>query len=211
MAAGVAKEINTPINTILENLQQFSGQEAGAESLQLVSILEQETLRCRQIIQSLLDFSGQQNHKPQQTDLNDVVEQAWSKYSQENEVNHHIQFVRGFDPHLPQVSVDPQQMEQAIFYLIRNACQAMPQGGALRITSRTVGAEVQIIISDTGQGISPEDLRHIFDPFYETDDHAYGLDLSITNAIIGRHGGKIEVESEPGQGSTFTIHLSQGA
>jgi signal transduction histidine kinase len=68
---------------------------------------------------------------------------------------------------------------------------------------------VQIIVSDTGQGISSEDMRHIFDPFYETRDHAYGLDLSITNAIIGRHGGKIEVESEPGQGTTFTVHLPQ--
>jgi signal transduction histidine kinase len=66
---------------------------------------------------------------------------------------------------------------------------------------------VQVIISDTGRGISQEDMRHIFDPFYETSDHNYGLGLSIAHAVIGRHNGKIEVESEPGQGTTFTIHL----
>jgi two-component system NtrC family sensor kinase len=164
-------------------------------------------LRCQEIIQSLLDFSGQRNYKPQSTNLNDVIEQAWKRYSQENEVNQKVKFVRGFDPHLPHVTVDPQQMEQAIFYLIRNAYQAMPQGGALRITSRMVGPEVQVIVSDTGQGISPEDMRHIFDPFYETNHYAYGLDLSITYAIIGRHKGKIEVESELGQGTTFTVYL----
>ena len=146
-----------------------------------------------------------------ETNLNDVIEMAWSKYSHENNVNHNIKFVRGFDPHLPHVSVDPQQMEQAFFYLIRNAYEAMPQGGTLRITSRAVGPEVQVIVSDTGQGISQEDMRHIFDPFYETSDQAYGLGLSITYAVIGRHNGKIEVESESGQGTTFTIHLPREA
>lgn len=212
MAAGVAREINTPINTILQHLPQFNNHELSeAEQLRLVSTLEQEALRCQEIIQSLLDFSGQRNYKPQPINLNDVIEQAWLRYSQENEVNQKVKFVRGFDPHLPHVIVDPQQMEQAIFYLIRNAHQAMPQGGALRITSRAVGSEVQFIVSDTGQGISPEDMRHIFDPFYETNDHAYGLDLSITYAIIGRHKGKIEVESELGQGTTFTIYLPREA
>jgi two-component system NtrC family sensor kinase len=208
MAAGVAKEINTPINTILKNLHEFSSDsQATADQLPLVSALKREALRCQEIIQSLLDFAGQSNYKPKKTNLNDVVEMAWSKYSNENKVDHNIKFVRGFDPHLPHVSVDPQQMEQAIFYLIRNAYESMPQGGTLRITSRAVGPEVQVIISDTGAGISQEDMRHIFDPFYETSEQAYGLGLSITYAVIGRHNGKIEVESESGQGTTFTILL----
>lgn len=212
MAAGVAREINAPINTILQNIQEASAENlSDADYLQLISTLEQEALRCRQIIQSLLDFSGEGNYKPASTNLNDVLEKAWSKYSQENSLNHQVKFVRGFDPHLPHVSADPQQMEQALFYLIRRAYQAMPQGGTLRIISRAVGPEIQIIVNDTGQGISAEDMRHIFDPFYETNDHTYGLDLSITYTIIGRHSGKIEVESEPDQGTTFTIHLPREA
>lgn len=208
MAAGVAKEINNPINSILQNLHEVSQQAlAPQDQLQLIGKAQQEALRCQAIIQNLLDFSGQGNYRPRQTNLNDVVERAWSKYSQENSLNPNIKFMRGFDPHLPHVLVDPQQMEQAVFYLIRRAYEAMPKGGALRIISRTVGAQVQLIVSDTGQGIAPEDMRHIFDPFYESNNHAYGLDLSITYAVVGRHSGQIEVESEPDQGTTFTIHL----
>lgn len=212
MAAGVAKEINVPINSILENLREVSQQNLDPkEQLRLVTRAEQEALRCQEIIQNLLDFSGQRNYRPKQTNLNDVVERAWSKYSQENNLNPNVKFMRGFDPHLPHVMADPQQMEQALFYLIRRACEAMPQGGALRIISRTVGSQVQLIVSDTGQGIAPEDMRHIFDPFYESNHHTYGLDLSITYAVIGRHSGQIEVESEPDQGTTFTIHLPRQA
>ncbi|NJN94042.1 MAG: response regulator [Anaerolineales bacterium] len=208
MAAGVAREINVPINSILQNLHEVSQQNLEPkEQLQLVARAEQEAQRCQEIIQNLLDFSGQRNYRPRQTNLNDVVEQAWLKFSHENNLNPNVKFMRGFDPHLPHVMVDPQQMEQAVFYLIRRAYEAMPQGGALRIISRTVGAQVQLIVSDTGQGIAPEDMRHIFDPFYESNNHTYGLDLSITYAVIGRHSGQIEVESEPDQGTTFTIHL----
>jgi signal transduction histidine kinase len=83
----------------------------------------------------------------------------------------------------------------------------MPEGGTLRITSRVVGSAIEVIISDTGRGLVYEDLRHIFDPFYENGQRSYGLDLSITQAIIERHKGAIEVESELGQGTTFTIRL----
>jgi signal transduction histidine kinase len=136
-----------------------------------------------------------------------VIEAAWVRYTEENNTNDGIEFIRGFDPNLPPAMVDSQHLEQAVYNLIRNAYKAMPDGGTLRITSRAVGPEVQIIVSDSGQGIAPEDMRHIFDPFYETNQQAYGLDLSITQAVVARHQGSIEVESESGQGTTFTIRL----
>jgi signal transduction histidine kinase/DNA-binding response OmpR family regulator len=211
MAAGLAKEINTPIQTILDKLPFLLQQlESTPENQQLVTSLKYETLRCQQIIQSLLDLSGQREHQPKPANLNEIIEVAWAKCNQELHFNHNVKLIRGLDPALPEVSVDRQQMEQALFYLIRNAYQAMSaQGGTLRIISRAVGPDVQIIVSDTGRGISQEDMRHIFDPFYETNEYNYGLGLSIAHAVIGRHSGKIEVESEPGQGTTFTIHLPQ--
>jgi len=115
--------------------------------------------------------------------------------------------VRGFDPNLPLASVDSKQVELALFYLIRNAYQSMSVSGTLRITTRAVGNDIQDIVGDTGQGLAREELRHIFDPIYQPQDSTYGLDLSITRAIIERDNGSIEVESEPGQGTTFTIHL----
>jgi two-component system NtrC family sensor kinase len=212
MAAGVAKEINTPINTILDNLHQLSNRlESTEDNVQLLSSLDKEAQHCQQIVWSLLDFAGQKEYQLQETNINDVIEAAWSKYNSEIQINEKIEFVRGFDPQLPLISVDSKQLEQALFYLIRNACQAMPSEGTLRITNRTVGSEVQIIVSDTGEGMSQQDIRHIFDPFYKTSRQTYGLELSITYAIIKRHQGTIEVESAPGQGTTFTIHLPQKA
>jgi signal transduction histidine kinase/DNA-binding response OmpR family regulator len=208
MAAGLAKEINTPIQTILAKLQHFSEQvEPASPNLPLAASLEHEVLHCQQLVHSLLDFSGQRQQPAQALNLNEAIEAAWSKYNQEYPLHNQIKFIRGFDPQLPNVSVDPQQMGQALFFLIKNACEMMPQGGILRIISRLVGPEVQVIVSDTGIGISAEEMRHIFDPFYEANGHAYGLGLSIAHAVVSRHSGKIEVESQAGQGTTFTIRL----
>lgn len=212
LAAGIAGEINTPINSILDHLHQLRNRiEPAKEDHQLLASLEKEALRCQQTVQSLLDFAGQKRPQPHQTNLNDVIEAAWSRYCNEDNLSEAVEFVRGFDPQLPFISVDSKQMEQAIFYLIKNSCGSMSRGGTLRITSRAVGSDLQIIVNDTGKGISQEDMRHIFDPFYETTGHAYGLDLSITYAVIERHKGTIEVESVPGQGTTFTIHLPRNS
>jgi len=210
MATGVVKELNEPLNNILKNLHELQKSvEATPENLELIASLERQVLVCRQTVDSLLDFSGRQNYQFQEVYLNDIIEAVCSRYLEEYGDNNQVEVVRGLDPQLPLVMADSQQMDQALFYLIRNAYTAMPEGGTLRITSRAVGSQVQIIINDTGQGISRKDLQHIFDPFYETDQYAYGLDLSITQAVIERHKGTIEVESEPSQGTTFTIHLPQ--
>jgi signal transduction histidine kinase/DNA-binding response OmpR family regulator len=207
MATGVAKALHTPLNNILDNLQQLQKKPADSSKiLELVALLERDVLRCRETVNNLLNFSTQQKYDPQKVNLNEVVEAAWSKYVEENETNS-VEFVRGFDPQLPLIKADKAQLEQALFYLIRNAYTSMPGGGTIRVTTRMVGSNTQLIISDTGQGLAQKDLRHIFDPFFETDQQAYGLDLSITQAIIERHQGAIEVESQLGQGTTFTIQL----
>lgn len=207
-AAGVAREITAPINNILDNLHLLQQRlDLTPENIELLSSLEKEALRGKQTIQSLLDFSIQKEYHPQTTDLNQLIEAAWSKYHEDYNSSDKVEFVRGFDPNLPPVSVDSKQIQQALFYLIRNAYRAMPNGGTLRIISRAVGYNVQIIISNSGPGIAQEDMRHIFEPFYQPNNQPHNMDLSITRAVIERHNGTIEVESEPGQGTTFTIHL----
>lgn len=167
-AAGVAREITTPINTILDDLPLLQQRlEPTPENIELLSSLEKEALRCKQTIQSLLDFSIQKEYHPETADLNQLIEAAWSKYNEDYNGSDRVEFVRGFDPGLPPVSVDSKQIQQALFYLIRNAYRAMPNGGTLRIISRAVGYNVQIIISDSGPGIAQEDMRHIFEPFFQ--------------------------------------------
>jgi signal transduction histidine kinase len=207
-AAGVAHEIRTPINVVLDHLHQLEQRlEPKEGNQQLLASLEQQALHCQQTIQSLLDFSGQKGYHPQPTDLNEVVEAAWSKYAHEYDSTDQVEFVRGLDPQLPLITVDGEQLKQALFYLIRNAYRSMPQGGLLRIITRAVGDQIQLIVDDNGRGLTKEDMQHIFDPFYRATHQTYGMDLSITQAVIERHNGAIEVESEPGQGTTFTIHL----
>lgn len=211
-ATGVAEEINDPINAILENLQQLSHQvEPNQDIAQLIAALEREASYCRHTVQRLLDLSSQREHHPEATDINQVIETAWSRYRDEAGHIDQVEFVRGFDPNLLPASVDSKQIELAIFYLIRSAYRSMPGGGTLRITTRAVGDDVQIIVADTGKGLDKENLGHIFDPVYQQNGPAYGIDLSLTRAIVERDNGSIEVESEPGQGTTFTIHLPGNA
>ncbi|RME97202.1 MAG: response regulator [Chloroflexi bacterium] len=207
MAAGVVNEMNAPINRILNQLRELQLELPSEEASSLVSNLEREVLHCRRTVDSLLDFSDQQQYQFEAVYFNDIIQAAWSRYASDHVLNHKVELVRGLDPKLPLVMADSKQLEQAIFFLIRNAYASMPNGGTLRITSRAVGTHVQVIISDTGEGLSPEDVRHIFDPFFNAGPPAHGLDLSITQAIIERHKGTIEVESQPGQGTTFTIQF----
>jgi len=207
MGRGVAHEIDTPIKLVLQGLDQLHQRVETVETLDLLASLKDEMLHCKEIVQGLLDFSGERVFQPLEIDLNQVIERAWSKFTDAHNIEGLIDFVPGFDPSLPYVSVDPAQMEQAISFLMRYAYRSMGAGGTLRITTRSVGTDIQIIFNDSGRGLSNEDIRHIFDPFYKTGENTYGLDLSITYAVIRRHRGTIEVESLSGQGTTFTIHL----
>ncbi len=206
MAAGVVNEMNVPLGNLLNNLRRLE-LDPSPDNMELLAAFERDVLHCRQTIDSLLNFSGRQKFQLQAVYFNDIIQAAWSRYTNEHSANHKIEVISGLDPQLPLVMVDSKQMEQAFFFLFRNAHTMMPNGGTLRITSRSVGPNVQIILSDTSPGLSPEDVRHIFDPFYAIDEQSHGLDLSITQAIIERHNGTIEVESQPEQGTTFTIQL----
>ena len=107
------------------------------------------------------------------------------------------------------VYADPDQMSQVFLNLFINALHAMPDGGTLRISLERVNGHVQAVIADTGHGISKEDLPKIFHPFFTTKDvgKGTGLGLTVVHNMVQEHGGSITVESEPGQGTTFTITL----
>lgn len=211
MAAGVVQEVSDPISTILGHTRLLESKLGGEDRLRTsLEAIEREALRCQRTMQSLLNFARRMPPKTQPVDVNELLEIAWRRA--ENDLSPRpIELVQGFDPYLPLVRADRMQLEQALYQLIRNACEAMPFGGMLRLITRSVGSEVQIILTDTGQGLSPEQLRHIFDPFYfigERGEKA-GMGLSIAYGVIDRHGGTIEVESQEGKGTTFTIHLPQ--
>jgi signal transduction histidine kinase len=209
MAAGLAQEISDPVNTILGHVRLLEGKLTDEDQGHIsLDAIEREALHCQATMHSLLDFAKRRPPEPQPVDVNELLEVAWRKVDDDLPV-HSIETVRGFDPHLPLVQADSKQMEQALVQLIRNACEAMRLGGTLRLITRSVASEVQIIVADTGRGLSPGQLRYIFDPFYSISEQGKraGMGLSIAYGVIESHGGKIEVESQQGRGTTFTIRL----
>ncbi len=209
MAAGVAQEMSGPINVILGRIRLLESKLNGDDQLRIsLQAIQREAIRCQLTMQGLIDFASQSPLQTQPVDINELLEVAWRRV-EDNLPVHPIQVVRGFDPHLSRVRADRMQLEQALYQLMRNACHAMRFGGTLRLITRSVGSEVQVIVSDTGRGLSPEQMRHIFDPFYFVSEQGQrtGMGLSIAYSVIERHGGTIEVESQEGAGTTFTVHL----
>jgi signal transduction histidine kinase len=105
------------------------------------------------------------------------------------------------------VVADPRQMTQVLGNLILNACQAMPEGGALTVTAARKGKYVTIAVKDTGGGIPPENMNKLFEPLFTTKAKGIGLGLPVSQKLIEANDGRIEVQSTPGIGSTFTVYL----
>jgi signal transduction histidine kinase len=120
-----------------------------------------------------------------------------------------LEVVTELGENLPPISIDRQQMLQVCWNMVNNAIEAMDGQGTLTIATRLVPEQnaVAIDLSDTGPGIRPQDLKRIFDPFYSTKPNGTGLGLSICHRIVEEHGGTIEVRTEPGKGSSFSVIL----
>lgn len=211
LAAGVAHEINNPLQGIVTYshllLERVSTKNGTRQSLE--KIVKQAD-RCRDIIRGLLDFSRQRKPEKRLSNVNRVLEECVSLL--DNQVLfHNIRMVQHLSPDLPQVFMDPSQIQQVFMNMILNAAEAMKGGGQLTLTTRRVPADqaVEVEFTDTGHGIKEEDLDRIFSPFFTTKEvgHGTGLGLAISYGIVKEHKGTITVESEEGQGATFTIRL----
>ena len=209
LAAGLAHEINNPLGgvlTCLETLRQnFHDDEVRTKYLDLIhSGLE----RIRRTVKQLLNFGKQRNFQLEPTDINALMNRTLEVTSHHLSSNN-ISLHRDLDEGLSKIMVDPHQLLQVFVNLILNAIAAMPEGGDLWIKTGQENGRVRVAIRDNGCGIPGENLDRIFDPFFSTKEpgQGTGLGLSVSYGIIHDHGGKIEVESEKGMGSEFTILL----
>jgi two-component system NtrC family sensor kinase len=211
LASGVAHEINNPLGGILlfSRLLLRKAPDEGTERENLERIAR-EAERCQKIVQGLLDFAGQREPKTEQLDVTGVVEKAVSLLENQA-LFHNIEIVRRLQRELPPVRADESQMQQVFVNIVMNAAEAMEGHGVLTISTNlsAAGDGVEISFSDTGPGISEEDLQQLFEPFFTTKEvgHGTGLGLSISHGIIERHGGAIKAVSRLGEGSTFIVTL----
>ena len=222
LAASVAHEVNNPLAGILVYikllLKKYKSQELQSEwaETQLLK-MERELERTTRIIRNLLGFARKSKPSMNPVEINKVVEAALllvgNQISLEN-----INLEKKLDPQLPLVLADFDQIQQVLINIILNATQAMPDGGTLEIATSVAEAvkinesvknAVRIDIKDTGVGIPKENLNDLFTPFFTTKEKGkgVGLGLSVVHGIIGEHKGKIEIDSEPSKGTTFTIYL----
>ena len=184
----------------------------------LKEIVEQ-TLRCKEIVKDLLEFSRQSNHRRLPCSINQSVRQAIDLLSKQALfqsplflgpiVQPGVRVIRELDPDLPLINADPNRLNQVLVNLIINAVDAMEGKGTLTLRTFQQPGEKKIVleVSDTGMGIPAENLSKIFEPFFTTKEvgKGTGLGLSTVYGIVQEHGGTIEVESTVGKGTTFTI------
>ena len=218
MAAVVAHEVNNPLSGILTYAKLLSkwvgtGQtahEKREEAMQCLDLIAAESRRCGDLIKNLLSLSRTAPMNVQSVDLHAVINRCLMLVRHQLElVGVELQLKLADD--LPLVHCDPAQIEQVLLALTMNAIDAMPRGGTLWIETRLSSnkSEIEIIVRDDGAGIAPDVLAHMFEPFLTTKEsgRGVGLGLAISRGIVERHNGRIEVESEVGRGTTFTITL----
>jgi two-component system, NtrC family, sensor kinase len=210
LAAGVAHEINNPLGGILSfSMLALEDCPDSHPLRQNLEIIVKQTLRCRETVKGLLDFARQTTASLSLVEVNSIADKTLSLLEKQS-IFHDIAIVRKFQPDVPQVLIDPGQLQQVIVNIVLNAVDAMEETGLLTIeTASTAPAEeVLIRISDTGKGIPDNVLPFIFEPFFTTKKvgQGTGLGLSIVHGVVARAGGKIDVTSS-NKGTTFTLRL----
>jgi nitrogen-specific signal transduction histidine kinase len=209
LAAGVAHEVNTPLAVISTYAQMLAKQVNGDDQkAKLLDKIAKQTFRASEIVNSLLNFSRTSAAEFGEVNLNRIVEETVSLVRHQLDkarVNLDLQLDTGLLP----IKGNAGKLQQVLLNLVLNARDAMEGGGRLSIRTFNAGGTAHVQVTDSGTGIAPEHLQRIYDPFFTTKAarKGTGLGLSITYGIVQEHGGSIEVESQPGQGTTFRLEF----
>ena len=209
LSAGVAHEINNPLTTILTTSMLMQEDiDADNPAYQELETIVKETLRCRKIVSSLLDFARETRPAKKLNSINEMISECLI-LTRKQAAFKDVILSPNLSPEIPDIYVDKDQIQQALINFILNAAEATNPGATVTVSTAFNPAEevVEVAIRDSGKGIAAEVLDKIFDPFFTTKESGTGLGLAITHGIIERHGGTIDVQSKPGHGSTFTIKL----
>ncbi len=216
LSTSVAHEVNNPLSGILTYTKLLlkrleKGAPEGkdlADFKRYLATIERETTRCGNIARGLLDVGRPTEPAMKFCDLAPVVDKTLALIQNQASLQG-VTIARSLEPGLPQIWADPNQLQQVLVNLTVNALQAMPEGGKLEITVAVDQGQNEVLLRviDTGCGIPQEDITQLFEPYFTKRRGGVGLGLSVVYNIIAKHRGRIEVESELGRGSTFTIHL----
>jgi signal transduction histidine kinase len=213
LMAGVAHEVKNPLNAMTIHLELLKnklvrvGQPTDLE--RHVDIIAKEIQRLDQVLNGFLRFARPDELKLQPTQLASIVSDVVTTVTPEAErgkITVKLECPAG----LPAINADPAMLRQALLNLALNACQAMPEGGNVRIACRAAPRNrVEVDVEDTGVGIPPEHLEKIFDLYFTTKEKGTGIGLSMVYRIVQLHDGEVEVQSTPGSGTRFRLTFPQ--
>ncbi|HOW36586.1 MAG TPA: ATP-binding protein [Candidatus Omnitrophota bacterium] len=230
LASGMAHEIKNPLTAIKTFVEYLPERKDNPEFLdKFTRIVGAEVDRIDGLVHQLLEFAKPSPLALKETNIHQLIDETLSLLNNQL-VQHKIDLIRDYNADRDQtLNIDPNQIRQALLNIFLNAIEAMKYGGTLRVQTEDYRLKtkdqssqkslvsglqsgvhkgfLKITISDTGSGIHPKDLPHVFDPFFSKKDHGTGLGLAITHGIIQEHGGKIKVESELGKGTEAILEL----
>ncbi len=207
---GVSHELRNPLSAIKNavfllkrKLSRESMPDIDETIIQFLDIMDKEISRCSKIIDDLLGFTRVTKPTRFSSDINEVVNEALSRV----EIAENIKLSKNLQANLPMVMIDANQIGQVLINLTENACQAMTDGGELKMSTKISGSFMEIEIGDSGCGIPEKEVRKIFDPLFTTKPSGTGIGLAVCHGIIQKHNGAIDVKSQEGIGTEMFIRL----
>ncbi|HYB70657.1 MAG TPA: ATP-binding protein [Candidatus Bathyarchaeia archaeon] len=209
LTSGVAHEVKNPLNAMMIHVELLKErlEDASPDVRQSLEVIGSEIRRLDRVVQGFLKFMRPQELTLKPVDLNGLLQSLGALLEAESQ-SHGVRFVFDLDGGLPVVSADEELLRQAFINILQNAVQAMPQGGAVRIRTRSDGPDwVRVVITDQGVGIAPEDLDKIFKLYYTSKPGGSGIGLSVVYRIVQLHDGTVEAKSQPGRGTALVVRL----
>jgi len=205
LAGSVGHELRSPLGVMANAIYflKLSQPEAEPKIKEYHEILQSEVNNADKIISDLLDFSRIKNVDRKDFSTKEICEQVLLRYP----IPKNIQFHNEIPTNLPKIFADPQQISQVLGNLVLNAYQSMTEGGDMTISAKTEGKHVMISVRDTGIGIPKENIDQLFDPLFTTKSRGIGLGLTVSKMLMKANDGKIEVSSDVGKGSIFSMYL----
>jgi len=215
LARRLAHELKNPLFPLqltVENLvraRELPAAEFDEVFRESTRTLGMEIANLKTIIGRFSDFSKMPKPELERIDAKDVLERVFNFYDGANPEGSAIHFAAQLPTDPLPIDADPELLHRALSNLVLNAMDAMPEGGTLTLSAKGRGDKVEVRVSDTGQGMTPEECERLFTPYYTTKEHGTGLGLAIVQSVIADHGGAIAVESGAGGGATFVITLAR--
>jgi len=214
LTAGLAHELRNPLGTLKTSAELLERKVAGDNDIarEMAGYITQEVDRINSLITRFLDFARPRNLRMEKTSLPAMLDQAIERFDREKSgAAASVTVFKNYSPDVPPVNIETELMEHVITNLLSNAAQASPAGAVVTVKTRLAdteeGTKAEIAVIDRGSGIDPKHLENIFNPFFTTKASGVGLGLSIVSKIVDEHGGQINVESTPGEGSVFHVYL----